>query len=46
MADLRFFDRKGPFTLQEVVAMSGAILVEGVDDTLTYEDIALSLIHI
>ncbi len=40
MADLRFFDRKGPFTLQQVLTLSGATLTAGVDDSLSFEDIA------
>lgn len=40
MADPRFFMRSGPFTLAELSAHSGAVLAEGVDPSLSIEDIA------
>lgn len=40
MADLRFFDRKGPFTLQEVVSISGATLSHKTDEARSFEDIS------
>ena len=40
MADLQFFDRKGPFTLEEVMSISGATLEAGVDSSSSFEDIS------
>ncbi len=40
MADQRFFERHGPFTLQELAECSGAELPEGYDAETTYDDVA------
>ncbi len=40
MADPRFFDRSGPFTLAQLAATSGATLAEGVDPERQIEDVA------
>lgn len=40
MADQRFFERHGPFTLQELAACSGAELPEGYNADTTYDDVA------
>lgn len=40
MADLRFFDRRGPFSLEEVVSLCQATLDEGIDTNRLFEDIA------
>ncbi len=40
MADLRFFDRKGPFTLEQVASISGITLSDSADSSASFEDIA------
>ena len=40
MADLRFFDRKGPFTLEEIASISGVALHPETDVDKHFEDIA------
>lgn len=40
MADPRFFDRAGPFTLAELAARSGATVAPGADPALSLSDVA------
>ncbi|MDG1287796.1 MAG: UDP-3-O-(3-hydroxymyristoyl)glucosamine N-acyltransferase [Rickettsiales bacterium] len=40
MADLRFFDRKGPFTLEQVASISRVTLTDSTDPSTSFEDIA------
>lgn len=40
MADPRFFDRRGPFTLAEIAALTGATVGEGADPERRVDDVA------
>ncbi len=40
MADLRFFDRQGPFDLETIVELSGVSMPASTDSSLSFNDIA------
>lgn len=40
MVDSRFFTNKGPFSVAEIVALTGAVLRDGVDTSLRLADVA------